>query len=321
MRSFVVFSMIAAGFVLAGCSGNDDPMSATPDAAPKIVAMSPAPGHNFVPANQEFMVEFSEPMDRRSVEDAYQVMMGNESVMGDHAWNDEGTTMRFRPSGQFTRNTEMEIRWGRGMRSRGGMGMVGADGQSMEPFSFKFMMFQSPSSFSSNGERIYYTATSESGEPISFTMGTDFDEDAMPGYGMMGGMGTGMMGGGMMGGGMMMGSDGGQHSGMSCATCHGPDGSGGRYLAMGAVRTPNIQYAILTGQVELDEDGHEGEDEEGHDEAEEEEHGHEPYTDETLKRAITEGVEPDGEELDSFMPRWSMSDQDLEDLVSFLKTL
>ena len=112
----------------------------------------------------------------------------------------------------------------------------------------------------------------------------------------------------------------GGHYSMACATCHGPDGSGGRYLAMDTVRTPNIQYAVLSGQVELEEDGHDDEGEEGHEEGEEE-HGHEPYTDETLKKAITEGVEPDGEELDPFMPRWSMSDQDLEDLVSFLKTL
>ena len=149
------------------------------------------------------MVEFSEPMDQRSVEEGYQVMMGNDPVAGEHSWNDEGTTMHFRSSGQFPSNTEMEVRWGGGMRSRGGMGMMSPGGRRMNPFSFRFMMYQGPSSFSSNGERIYYTATSESGEPISFTMGTGFDKDAMPGYGMSGDMGSGMgsgMGGGMMGG-------------------------------------------------------------------------------------------------------------------------
>jgi len=49
--------------------------------------------------------------------------------------------------------------------------------------------------------------------------------------------------------------------------------------------------------------------------------GHESYTDETIKQAITEGVEPDGEPLDWPMPRWSMSDEDLNDLIEFLKTL
>jgi len=315
MKRLIELGAFAVGLMLVGCSDSDDPISAEQAPGPKIVAMSPASGQSFMAAGQDFMVEFSEPMDHQSVEERYQVMMGNDEVAGDHSWNNEGTTMRFSPSGQFSHNTEMEVRWARGMRSRGGMGMMSSNGKCMEPFSFRFMMFQGPSSFSSNGERIYYTATSESGEPISFTMGNGFDEDAMPGYGMMGGMGSGM------GGGMMMGSGEDVHGGMSCATCHGPDGSGGRYLAMGTVRTPNIQYAVLTGQVELEEDGHDDEGEEGHDEAEEEEHGHEPYTDETLKIAITEGMEPDGEELDSFMPRWSMSDQDLEDLVSFIKTL
>ena len=193
--------------------------------------------------------------------------------------------------------------------------MVTQNGHPMDAFEFRFMVFTGPSSFSSNGERIYFTATSESGEPITFTMGYGFDGDAVPGYGMMGSIDMGSdsdMGSGMMGGGMM-GMDRGGYYGMTCASCHGPDGSGGRYLAMGTVRTPNIQYGLLTGQIEV-EDEHE-------DEGEEEEHGHEPYTDETLKRAIVEGIEPDGEELNPFMPRWSISDQDLEDLVSFLKTL
>ena len=39
---------------------------------------------------------------------------------------------------------------------------------------------------------------------------------------------------------------------------------------------------------------------------------------ETFKRAVTEGVEPDGEPLDEAMPRWRMSDQDLEDLIAYL---
>jgi cytochrome c oxidase subunit 2 len=42
---------------------------------------------------------------------------------------------------------------------------------------------------------------------------------------------------------------------------------------------------------------------------------------ETIKRAITEGVEPDGEAMDLTMPRWQMSERDLHDLLEFLKTL
>jgi len=50
-----------------------------------------------------------------------------------------------------------------------------------------------------------------------------------------------------------------------------------------------------------------------------EEMEHPPYTEETFKWAVTKGVEPDGEPLDEAMPRWRMSDQDLEDLISYLK--
>lgn len=51
------------------------------------------------------------------------------------------------------------------------------------------------------------------------------------------------------------------------------------------------------------------------------EHEGHRYTEEDIKRAIREGIEPDGEELDPCMPRWKMSDEDLNDLIEFLKTL
>ena len=76
---------------------------------------------------------------------------------------------------------------------------------------------------------------------------------------------------------------------------------------MRVFEAPDIRYQTLTAE----EHGEEGK--------EEMEHG--PYTDEDIKRAITEGVEPDGEPLDWPMPRWSMSDEDLDDLLEFLKTL
>ncbi|MBI2847543.1 MAG: hypothetical protein HYX83_00045 [Chloroflexi bacterium] len=48
---------------------------------------------------------------------------------------------------------------------------------------------------------------------------------------------------------------------------------------------------------------------------------HPPYTEGTLKKAITCGIDPAGVSLDDNMPRWRMSDEDLEDLIEFLKTL
>jgi hypothetical protein len=46
-----------------------------------------------------------------------------------------------------------------------------------------------------------------------------------------------------------------------------------------------------------------------------------PYTDALIKRAITEGLDPDGEPLDWTMPRWRMGDADFADLLAYLKTL
>lgn len=128
--------------------------------------------------------------------------------------------------------------------------------------------------FRSNGEQIYFTATSQRGTPISSDMR----------------MGMGMMGSGMI----------------ACVNCHGPDGRGGRVrMMMSTFVAPDIRYKTLT--------------------AEKMEHGggeeHPPYTDETIKRAITQGVDPAGNPLEWPMPRWRMSDDDLNDLLDYLKSL
>lgn len=98
--------------------------------------------------------------------------------------------------------------------------------------------------------------------------------------------------------------------GMACGDCHGPDGRGGAFnMMMRTYTAPDIRYASLT------EEKHSNEEAEGeHDE-------HPPYTEETIKRAITEGIEPNGESLEWPMPRWEMSESDLNDLLAFLKTL
>lgn len=126
------------------------------------------------------------------------------------------------------------------------------------------------SGFQSNGERIYFTATSDSGNPILASMG------------MM------TMHGGMM----------------SCATCHGANGKGGSgRMMMWIYEAPDIRYSTLAT--------------EGHGEHADEK----PYDDELLKRAITQGIDADGDRLDPPMPIWQMSDEDLNDLIAFLKTL
>jgi len=47
----------------------------------------------------------------------------------------------------------------------------------------------------------------------------------------------------------------------------------------------------------------------------------EGYNEAKLKRAITKGISAEGEELDFPMPKWSMSDGDLDDLIAYLKIL
>jgi cytochrome c oxidase subunit 2 len=133
-----------------------------------------------------------------------------------------------------------------------------------------------PGRYDSNGERIYFTATSNSGRPITAEMA-----------------GMQMMHAGMM----------------TCATCHGSDGRGGRVtMMMGTFEAPDIRWSQLTSGEHDDAHGAAGEE-------------HPPYTEETVKRAITQGVDPAGQPLDWPMPRWQMSGQDLDDLVAYLKTL
>jgi mono/diheme cytochrome c family protein len=95
----------------------------------------------------------------------------------------------------------------------------------------------------------------------------------------------------------------------SCASCHGENGKGLEVrMMMHSFRAPDIRYTTLTS-------GHHHEDEAEHKDE------HPPYTDETLMRAITQGVDPSGKQLDAPMPRWTMSDEDLVDLLEHLKTL
>jgi len=83
--------------------------------------------------------------------------------------------------------------------------------------------------------------------------------------------------------------------GGGCASCHGTDGKGGIYPMMCGVKTPDIRYSTLN-----------------------QKHG---MSDEDIKRAITKGVGDEGEELDYCMPRWQMTEKDLNDLIEFLKEL
>ncbi|MCJ7432850.1 MAG: cytochrome c [Anaerolineales bacterium] len=119
--------------------------------------------------------------------------------------------------------------------------------------------------FGSNGERIYFTATSERGTEITYTGGPASN-------------------GGMMGNGQM-----------ACASCHGPGGRGGIHN-MGMMQTmtaKDIRWSALQGEFDT----------------------------EKFRLAVTKGQDPDGTQLNTDMPRWTIGDDDLADLVAYLKTL
>ena len=46
-----------------------------------------------------------------------------------------------------------------------------------------------------------------------------------------------------------------------------------------------------------------------------------PYTDALLARAITQGLDSSGQQLNLLMPRWSLSDSERRDLLGYLKRL
>jgi cytochrome c oxidase subunit 2 len=119
--------------------------------------------------------------------------------------------------------------------------------------------------FASNGERIYFTATSESGSPIKYT------------------------GGPTSGGWMMMGGR------LACVSCHGPSGQGGKH-GMGMMQVmdaKDIRWSVLEGEFDA----------------------------EKFRLSVVNGEDPDGTQLNSDMPRWNISDNDLADLIVFLKSL
>ncbi len=102
--------------------------------------------------------------------------------------------------------------------------------------------------------------------------------------------------GGIMGSGGMMGRQ------LACENCHGPDGRGDQFIMhLAEITAPDIRWSTLSkAEPGLDRP---------------------PYDEQTFKQAVTQGLDPAGHPLDAAMPHWQMSDQDLDDLISFLKTL
>jgi len=89
----------------------------------------------------------------------------------------------------------------------------------------------------------------------------------------------------------------------SCAGCHGADGRG-RSTAMFV--SPDITYENLTDPAGmLEPDGSRGD----------------TFTDEQIRRAVTEGLDAAGEPLSWPMPQWRLSDDQWSALLEHLKSL
>ena len=88
-----------------------------------------------------------------------------------------------------------------------------------------------------------------------------------------------------------------------CAGCHGPDGQG---RSTPSFTAPNITYANLTNpQGMLEPDGTRGP----------------TFTNAAIRRAVIQGIDPEGNPLAWPMPRWDLSSGDWSALIAYLKTL
>ncbi|MBW2058079.1 MAG: cytochrome c [Deltaproteobacteria bacterium] len=95
---------------------------------------------------------------------------------------------------------------------------------------------------------------------------------------------------------------------LGCVACHGSGGRG-KFIIWPTLKiAPDIRYDVLVkGKHDYGGNG-EGQ-------------AHKRYTDESIRRAVTQGIGVDGKSFDRVMPRWKLSGRDLGDVVDYLKLL
>jgi cytochrome c oxidase subunit II len=81
---------------------------------------------------------------------------------------------------------------------------------------------------------------------------------------------------------------------IACVNCHGVDGKGGLLFPDGITKSADIRWSSLA--------------KEGFEQA-------------TFNKAVTKGLDESDQPLSTWMPRWTISDTDLNDLTVYLKTL
>jgi len=90
---------------------------------------------------------------------------------------------------------------------------------------------------------------------------------------------------------------------LPCGSCHGPGGKGN---SEGGVHPSDIRWETLTRSYQ--NTNREGRD-------------HPPYTEKSIKKAVTLGFDPAGNVLNPTMPRYKMSMAETDDLIAYLKRL
>ena len=92
-------------------------------------------------------------------------------------------------------------------------------------------------------------------------------------------------------------------SALPCASCHGDDGAG---RSEGGVVPSDVRWQTLTKPYGVTHDSG---------------RSHPAYTESSLKRAITQGVDPAGNQILVAMPRYRMPESDLSALVAYMQKL
>lgn len=94
--------------------------------------------------------------------------------------------------------------------------------------------------------------------------------------------------------------------GSGCVTCHGAEREGRRLWPQFWIKAPALTVEALFAD-------------DAHDDSSDGHGDHGSYDSNSLRRAITHGIDPAGQQLNVAMPRWNMSPADMNDLIAYLQ--
>lgn len=86
----LIFALLLAAGMLAGCSDDDDPATPVDEVAPIVVNIDPHPDETDVPVDADMMIIFNEAMDTDAVEAAVTLSHGVVQSMG---WSEDDKTL------------------------------------------------------------------------------------------------------------------------------------------------------------------------------------------------------------------------------------